>query len=52
MPPCNTSHKHTQHINTVLAMVAVLVTVLATLLATAVLGQTMDPCPPCDQVSY
>ena len=31
-------------------MVAVLVTVLATL-ATAVLSQTMDPCPPCDQVA-
>ena len=31
-------------------MVAALVTVLATL-ATAVLGQTLDPCPPCDQVS-
>ena len=31
-------------------MVAALVTVLATL-ATAVLGQTLDPCPPCDQVA-
>ena len=30
-------------------MVAALVTVLATL-ATAVLGQTLDTCPPCDQV--